>query len=308
MNSSTSHPHISVVVTTYSLTRYDDFCECIDSILAQSYDAFDVVIVAEGETVSERITTDYETDERVHVNTIKNGQNLATARNTGAEAATGEVVAFIDDDAVARVDWLEEIARGYTETDFAAVGGRAVPEWTGESISFLPEEFYFLIGATHRGFADGEGEVRNTFGCNISFNREVFLSLDGFSTNLGKDHGHNLQSEETELCARLRDQTGRGVYYVPSATVEHKVYPQQTTLRWLVNRAYWQGVSKAIVDESASNATDEEWGFVRYLLTTAVPHHTRQSITTPGNLPRLATLVGFTVTVGLGFAWGKIAI
>jgi GT2 family glycosyltransferase len=299
-------PTITVVVTSYTLDRYQDFQECIESLLAQTYDRYDIVVVAESAPVQKRVRAAYDTVSLVTVVPLEGDANLATARNKGATAAEGEVVAFIDDDAVAAPDWLAQLAAGYAESEYDAVGGVSTPRWVDDRAGFLPEEFYFLVGATHAGFADGPGEVRNTFGCNISFTRERFHSLGGFNTELGKNHGHNLQAEETELCARLREQTGTGVYYAPAAQVEHKVHAEQTTLRWLVDRAYWQGVSKAVVDESTTDGTDEEWGFLQHLVTRSVPSYLTRCLGTPLAVVQLLALVLFTAVVGTGFARGKL--
>lgn len=298
-------PWISVIITTYDLSRYDDFCECVDSVLTQQYDAFDIILVTETDEVQNAVTRDYGAEDCVNITHLEDGGNLATARNAGAHAATGDVVAFIDDDCIADDDWLAELARGYQESDLDAVGGKATPIWPTQTCWYLPEEFYWLVGATHSGFADGEGEVRNTFGCNISFRREAFIELDGFSPNLGKDHGHNLQGEETDLCARIRAERGGGLYYVPTAEVQHKVYEEQTSLRWLVDRAFWQGVTKSIVGKSADDATDEEWGFLGYLVRRAMPAYLRSVVTlNPRSLVQFVMLLVFTVAVGVGFVYG----
>jgi len=125
-------------------------------------------------------------------------------------------VAFIDDDAVADERWIERLIRAHKDEEAIAAGGRMTPLWVAGKPSFLPEEFYWLVGVTHRGFAEGPGEVRNTFGSNISFRADVFEALDGFDTDIGGRKGdRNLQGGETELCARLHAQYGRGVWYEP---------------------------------------------------------------------------------------------
>lgn len=306
-DSTDSWPWISVIITTYDLSRYDDFCECVDSVLAQTYNSFDIVLVTETDEVQTAVRRDYGADDRVTIEHLEDGGNLATARNAGAHAATGDVVAFIDDDCIAEQDWLAELARGYRDSSLDAVGGKATPIWTERTCWYLPEEFYWLVGATHAGFAEEEREVRNTFGCNISFRREAFLELGGFNPNLGKDHGHNLQGEETDLCARLRAERDSGLYYVPTAAVQHKVYLEQTRLRWLVDRAFWQGVTKAIVEDAADDATDEEWGFLGFLLGQAMPTYARRALTLDlCAMVQLVTLVTFTATVGLGFVYGSL--
>jgi len=117
---------------------------------------------------------------------------------------------------VADERWIERLIRAHKDEEAIAAGGRMTPLWVAGKPSFLPEEFYWLVGVTHRGFAEGPGEVRNTFGSNISFRADVFEALDGFDTDIGGRKGdRNLQGGETELCARLHAQYGRGVWYEP---------------------------------------------------------------------------------------------
>lgn len=306
-DSDNTWPSISVVITTYDLARYAEFRDCVDSVIEQSYDSYDIVLVTETEGVRDAVARDYGDEGCITIHHLTDGENLATARNAGARASTGDVVAFIDDDAIASSEWITELARGYVESGCDAVGGSADPYWLSQTGWYIPEEFWFLVGATHQGFPEEEGEVRNTFGCNISFRRDVFLNLGCFNTNLGKNHGHNLQSEETEFCARLREETGNGLYYVPDARIKHKVYREQVSLKWLLDRAYWQGYSKVIVDESSEDGLDEEWGFLGYLVMAAVPQYCRAILTNRVAVVHLLLLLVLTAAVGTGFMRGHIS-
>ena len=67
----------------------------------------------------------------------------------------------------------------YSERGAIASGGRILPLWLNGKPGFLPPEYYWLIGATHKGFAEEMGDVRNTFGSNISFKTDVLRSLGG---------------------------------------------------------------------------------------------------------------------------------
>jgi hypothetical protein len=146
------------------------------------------------------------------------------------------------------------------------------PMWVAGRPRFLPEEFYWLVGVTHRGFPDNPGEVRNTFGSNISFRREVFHELGGFDVEIGGRKGErNLQGGETELAARLRAKFHQGVFYVPNAVVAHKVFDYRTRPWWLLNRAFWQGYSKRIMAEKHSRSELEERTFLLRLIIEFVP-------------------------------------
>jgi len=300
---------VSVVVCTYAESMYDEFREAAGSVLGQSYSDVELVIVVDGtESVCRRVRDDYadHLDVRIHCNDENRG--LAASRNTGAELATGDVVAFMDDDAVADEDWVAELVRAYEEHDAVAVGGRMTPEWVAGRPRWLPEEFYWLIGVTQRGFADGAGEVRNTFGSNSSFRRDIFLDLDGFDTTIGLQGDVQLQAEEPELCSRLRNETGQGVWYNPDATVAHKVFAHRTRFRWLVVRAFWQGYSKRVMEDLVPESGDTERAFLGKLLGRFGPRRFVRLLRSPSveRLTQLVALWLFTAVVGLGYCYGML--
>lgn len=298
---------VSVVVCTHTTDRYEHLREAVESVLANDYGDREVVVVSDGsEAVDERAREEFgdRTDVRVHLQ--EPNQGLLAARNAGAEVADGDVVAFIDDDALADEAWLSELVAAY-DAGWPAVGGRMVPEWVAGEPDFLPEEFYWLIGATHRGYADGPGEVRNTFGSNLSFRRDLFLELGGFDAAIGGRQGdRNLQGGETELCARLRAEHGAGVYYTPDAVVAHKIFDYRTDPEWLVRRAFWQGYSKRGMETLVPESTGEERAFLGDLLTRFVPGRIAGLVRDPSRARALQLVFLFVLTaaVGAGYLYG----
>jgi len=289
---------------------YLHFSEAAESILSQTHDDVELVVIVDGtQPVYDRVVADYGDREDVVIECNEKNVGLLESRNRGAEIATGDIVAFIDDDAVADEEWIERLVRAYEEEDAIAAGGKMTPEWVAGKPSFLPEEFYWLIGVTHRGFAEGPGEVRNTFGSNISFRADVFRELGGFDVDIGGRKGEkNLQGGETELCARMRTEYRQGVWYDPEAVVAHKVFEYRTEFRWLVDRAFWQGYSKRAMETYIETDNDEENEFLLRLLSEFIPHRLQKSITqrSQEELLQIITLWIFTVSVGVGYLYGLI--
>jgi len=305
--------HVSVVVCTHTTDRYPYLRRAVDSVLDGSYDDREVVLVSDGSpAVAERAREEYGDRSDVRVLELAENRGLLGARNAGARAAEGEVVAFVDDDAVADERWLAELVRVYEEERIdgrepVAAGGRMTPLWVAGEPAYLPEEFYWLVGVTHRGFADGPGEVRNTPGSNISFRREAFLELDGFNTDIGGRKGDNhLQGGETELCARLRSEYGMGVYYTPQAEVAHKVFRYRTRPGWLLRRAFWQGYSKRAMSVLVPESAGEEGAFLSRLLGEFIPERLRSLEPSYPAVAQLLALVVLTGVVGLGYAYGTL--
>jgi glycosyltransferase involved in cell wall biosynthesis len=318
---------ISVVCCTYDPALYDAFREAVDSVLAQTYEDRELVIVVDGAPASEtsgsgeqqrcdrvpelaeRIEAEYGDHEDVLIHCNDANRGLLESRNVGADLASGEAVAFIDDDAVADPEWLAELAETYARHDTLAAGGRMIAEWVAGKPRFLPAEFYFLVGVTHRGFADGPGEVRNTFGSNISFRRDVFEELGGFDAAIGGRKGDShLQGGETELGARLRREHGSGVQYNPDALVSHKVFDYRIRPAWLAKRAFWQGYSKRAMAVLLPDSSDEESAFLGLLATDFVPGRIADILRRPtaARAEQLVALLVLTACVGLGYSYGAI--
>ena len=301
---------VSVVICTYAEEMYEHFQDAVASIAAQTYDEIEIILVVDGnETLYDRVEADYGGKDEITTHCNEENLGLSGSRNRAMEFVSGDVVALIDDDAVADERWIEELVSVYESTDAIAAGGKIVPLWVAGKPRFLPEEFYWLVGGTHRGFAEPGEEVRNTNGSNISFRTHVLEELGGFEPAVGRQGENNLQAHETELCARMRETYGRGVVYNPEAVVGHKVFEYRTDERWLLDRAFWQGYSKRAMETIvAEDATEEESAFLKQLLFRFVPArvHTLAASPTLTKASQLVALGILTATVGAGYLYGLL--
>ena len=306
---------VSVIISTYSVDMYEEFTDAAESILSQTYDNIEVIIIIDGsensEKVRERAEHDYGDNDFVMIHENEENVGVIEGRNKGAEMATGDAVAFMDDDAIADENWVEELVDTYERTDAISVGGRMEPIWVANRPKFLPEEFYWLVGVTYDGFPEEEQEVRNTFASNISFKREIFLELDGFGLLSGGRKGDkNIQGGETELAARMRREYGKGVIYNPDAVVSHKVYGYRTHPSWLLDRAFWQGYSKRAMEillpSKEQTEIAEEQEYLLMILFEATPKRLISLARRPSleKFEKLVMLYVFTFCVGLGYLYG----
>jgi len=295
---------VSVVICTYSLDTYEALIESIESVRSQTYDNTEIIVVVDGsQPLYDRIAAKYDS-----VITLLNDENvgLSKSRNRGVERASGDIIAFLDDDAVADERWIEELVSVYNNREATAVGGQMVGDWVAGKPSFLPEEFYWLVGVTHRGFAEPGEEVRNTFGSNISFRREVFEEIGEFDPELGRRGSLNIQAEETIFCVRMRDTFGHGVVYNPDAIVAHKVFDYRTEPKWLLKRAFWQGYSKRVMQQLIVEGGNNETAFLGQLLREYIPSRIKDMVRSPtvAKLLQLLSIITFTISVGLGYCYG----
>jgi glycosyltransferase involved in cell wall biosynthesis len=314
---------ISVVLCTHTPERFEHLVDAARSVQAGTYEDVELVLVSDGSpAVSELMRDEFGAaiaSGACLVEELEENSGLLAARNRGAAAASGDIVAFLDDDALADERWLERLIEPYESGDRLAVGGRVTPAWVAPdgAPAFLPEEFYWLVGVTHRGFGPGggiegvssEGEVRNTNGSNLSFEAAVFSGLGGFDTAIvGRKGSNHLQGGETELCARFAAEHGEGVWYVPDARVAHKVFEYRTELAWLLNRAFWQGYSKRVMSRLTRDAQTEEQSFLGDLLTRFLPGRVWSLIRNRalGEAPRIGFILGATAAVSLGYAYAML--
>lgn len=302
---------VSVVVCTYDPEMYEHFTEAVQSVLDQTYDDIEMVLVVDGDqALYERVLEDFGGIDDVVTHCNEENLGISASRTIGGEMASGDVVAMIDDDAVADERWVEELVRVYRETDAVAAGGRMDPDWVAGKPEFLPEEFYWLIGVTHKGFAEPGEEVRNTFGSNISFDREVFLDLGGYEPEVGRKGDRQIQAHESEIGAKLRREYGRGVVYNPDAKVYHKVFDFRTDPLWLLKRSFWQGYSKRKLVKLAPDSAGDKNEYLDQLLTDHVPGRVRRLLRAPSirGAIQLITLFVLTGTVGLGYLFGILTL
>ena len=170
--------------------------------------------------------------------------------NAGITAATGEIVAFIDDDAVAAPDWLEQLLRHYVDPQVVGVGGQITPIWSNGRPRWFPEEFDWVVGCSYRGLPETVAPVRNLIGCNMSFRRQVLHDIRLFLTDQGLGHvaGQPIGCDETELCIRLRQQFPDAILlHNPQAVVYHTVPATRARRSYFRSRCYLEGKSKATV-------------------------------------------------------------
>ena len=294
---------------------FKELTDAIKSAIHQTYKNIEIIIIIDGSensnVVRKRVHSRYGDEVRIHENEENIG--VIQGRNIGAEMATGDVIAFLDDDAVADNQWVEELVDVYEDTEAISVGRSMKTLCVSNRPKFLPEEFYWLIGATYEGFPEEKTEVRNTFASNISFKREVFLELGGFGLLSGGRIGDkNIQGGETELATRMRHEYGQGVIYNPNAVVEHKVYEHRTHITWLLDRAFWQGYSKRAMEvlSFSDDRTDigEEQQYLLMILSDATPRRAMSTLTQPSleKIEKFVMMYVFTICVGLGYLYAVI--
>ncbi|WP_436759041.1 glycosyltransferase family 2 protein [Streptosporangium sp. V21-05] len=246
----------SVVICVYTEDRWDDIRAAVESVENQTHEPHEIILVV-----------DYNPDLHLRLKkeypgaiVVENAQEkgLSGGKNTGAATASGDIVAYLDDDAVAEPGWLEALEEGFQDPTIVGVGGLTRPLWgtaTGRRPGWYPHEFDWTIGCSYLGMPTKRARIRNVMGGNAAFRRDAIGGVGGFHTGIGRSvQGRKprpLGCEETEFCIRLSQRMpGSGMLFEPAAVIGHKVPPVRATFAYFRSRCFAEGLSKALVAQS----------------------------------------------------------
>jgi glycosyltransferase involved in cell wall biosynthesis len=208
-------PKISVIVCTFNGSR--TLSECLESLLRLEYPNYEVIVVNDGSTdTTAKIANSY----GFRVITTEN-RGLASARNKGLKVATGEIVAYVDDDAYADSHWLRYLAGTFINSKHVGVGGPNIaPPSDGpiaDCVAHSPGNPVHIL------LSDSEAE--HIPGCNMAFRKAALEEIGGFDTQF------RLAGDDVDVCWRLQ-QKGWTLGYSAGAMVWHH---RRNSIR-----AYWK--------------------------------------------------------------------
>ncbi len=199
----------SVVVCTYNGAR--TIAQCLQSLQRLRYPDYEVIVVDDGSTDdTPNIIAEYPF---VRVISQQN-EGLSAARNAGLRAATGEIVAYTDDDCFVDPDWLTMMIAQleHARLEDSRVAGLGGPNLTPDdgptaaAVSAAPGQ------PTH--ILESDQVAEHIPGCNMAFWRESLLSVNGF------DPQYRAAGDDVDICWRLQS-AGMWLTFSPSAFVWH---------------------------------------------------------------------------------------
>ncbi len=358
-------PTVSAIICCYTEERFKDIHEAVESVLAQTLRPHEVIIAVDhNKQLYERLAETYRDSVEIRRNSVplnqspdcrspvpnpqipvpivlvlnEGAQGLSETRNVGIRASSGDIVAFIDDDAIAEPNWLENLIRPFQppaapspQSHVVAVGGRAIPIWpNGRRPSWFPEELDWIVGCTYKGLPvktlNPEPRIlnlelrtiRNVLGCNMAFRKGVLEKVGVFRSETGRVGATMGCGEESDLCLQIsRAMPEALIAYQEHATIHHKVAPRRTRWQHLWQRSYNEGFYKAKVQklhqptqqtlstQQTQKTLSTEDSYLRYLLFKSILKRLARFYRGE-SLPQTAAIIVCIAATGAGYLVGRM--
>jgi glycosyltransferase involved in cell wall biosynthesis len=301
---------ISIVICAYTMDRWNTLVAAVRSCEEQTLKPDEVIVVIDyNDELRLRAAKEFE---GVYVVANESTKGVSGARNTGVAASSGDIVAFLDDDAYADSDWLEQLTLPMTNPDVAGAGGWILPHWPATPPAWFPETFLWILGCSYAGLPETNFPIRNPIGASMAIHRRVFTTVGGFTEGIGRIGVTPLGCEETELCIRYTAAFPGQKFVMARDAVVHQWVPvSRLTWHYFWTRCWAEGLSKAAV----SFLVGSDYGLAaeRQHLVRSLPREFTSSLRSLFVHPksaasRLALIVIGTACAVAGLVWGRVAV
>ncbi|BAZ51613.1 glycosyl transferase family protein [Nostoc sp. NIES-4103] len=248
---------ISAIICTHNRDTY--LGAAIDSLLAQDFaPEFEVIVVDNGSSDRTREVVEQRASNHRLKYVFEPTIGLSVARNTGARVAGAEILAYLDDDAVASTHWLQVLYSAYINNSTLAIaGGKVTLLWPPDiqQPRWLSPGLAGNLGAYDLGDTSIfiQQPSLTPRGLNYSIRRSFLEEIGGFDPHLGRV-GKNLLSNEELQMTEFALERGWQVAYLPEALVAHNVAPERLKRSWFLNRGWWQGISECYREQLSGKA------------------------------------------------------
>lgn len=241
---------LTVAICTFN--RAKELSRAVESVLQQDFpkDSYEILIV-----------DNHSTDQTAELGQGLEGAHrglvryfyqpvpgLSVSRNAAAQNAKGDIVIYLDDDAVPHPEWLLTYQNIFSaHPNCFGAGGTIRLIWENERPLWLRNEDEALYTAYDLGRIERRmSPPEFPRGANMAWRKNILLKLGGFHPDTGYDASKNaLVSNEEKYMAYLVYNRGGEIWFAPSATVDHRIDQTRATPSYFLRRVYFQGVADA---------------------------------------------------------------
>lgn len=213
------HKSVSVVILSYN--SKEDLKECIPSLISQTYQDFEIIVVDNASTdgSEEFIKANYP-----GIKIVQTGKNLgyAAGNNAGFEVAEGEYIVVVNPDTVADPEWLAELVKPLeNDPTITATTSKVLIYYQKDKINTCANTAHYTGLTFCRGLNRSASELNNyqpvgaVSGCSFAIRSNMLKKINGF------DSDFFLYQEDADLSWRIRFAGGK-IMYVPESIIYHK--------------------------------------------------------------------------------------
>lgn len=262
---------VSVIIPAYTMERWELLQKAVASACNQTVPPVEVIVSIDNNDELFRvcqstwppderdasipiriITSQFHHDERdlsihIHAHGAKRRFGAGQARNSAAEEARGEILAFLDDDAAADTTWLEELVKPYSDPSVLAVGGAPHPNYETQRPAWFPRQFDWVFGCAYEGLPTITAPFLRLIGANMSVRRDILKRLGGF---------HSIDFDDMDMCHRVAALGGPGsVIFTPTAVVYHYVPANRVSWQYFRHRCFFVNREKVRAHREMGDAS-----------------------------------------------------
>ncbi len=236
---------------TIALTRYGEttelVAETLESLAALEGSGFSVLVSdqrPDGRLLD--VAKTLNSDRLPIVYESIDARSLSFARNRAIEAATTDILFFVDPDLIVARDWGERMRATFDEEpDAAIVGSRILPRWRADppwlaQHGFVQDQYSLL------DLGDERIDFHRVVGAAFGIHRRRLGDAARFDENLGRRDGRLFGGEESDLCQRAIG-AGHRVVYEGKAVSWHQILPERASTVWILKRFYYAGFGRAMI-------------------------------------------------------------
>lgn len=253
---------VSVIICTYNREKF--LPDCLESLVQQNSNPnlYEVIIINNNSSDStDAICQKFIADHAGHhlVYHVETQQGLSYARNAGIKLSNGEILCYIDDDAIAQSNFIEEIIQAFDKNpQMDGMGGKIlakfesqIPAWHNKFTS-PPLFSTHDLGEKEKYYLKSQYPI----GCNMAVKRSVIDDIGKFNVKLGRTGKKLLGGEEKDFFQRMKSKNYK-IKYIPSVVVQHQIDSYRTDKEFVEKLSKRMGESKKIFARMNSSVLKE---------------------------------------------------